>query len=96
MSAEIAWPPSRVDGDDAGGIERLERVRRDDRAEELRDPVHDRHHRLDAARDEKAGRHRGIEVPGDAHRRRHHEREDQSVRERDVHQRGLLLPAAGS
>ena len=95
MSDEIDWPPSRVTATMLGRIERLERVRRDDRAGELRDPVDHGHHRLDAPRDEKAGRHRGIEMAGDAHRRRDEQREDQAVREGDVHARPPAPDSSG-
>jgi hypothetical protein len=60
-----------------------ERVRRERRPEELRDDEEHRHHRLDASRREEAERHRGIQVPGDAHRRRDHDGEDEPVRRRD-------------
>jgi hypothetical protein len=78
------------DGDELRGIERLERVRGDNRAGDLGDPIDDGHHRLDAARHEKAGGHGGVQMSRDSHRRTDEDREDQSVRDRDVHHSGLL------
>ena len=66
----------------------LERIRCDHGAEDLGHQIDRGHQRLDPSRCEKTDGHRGIEVSRDAHRRRHHHGEDQSVRSRGEDQWG--------